>query len=104
MMRSGRVSAESLWGIRNSRMPRINGLVTAELRAAIEAILAKVAAPGACNPADETPVVDAIPDEEAVRRDSRSEAQRNHDGFLAGLRGLLASGELGQHNGLPVSI
>jgi Domain of unknown function (DUF222) len=78
--------------------------VTPELRAAIEAILAKLAAPGACNPEDETPVVDATPDEDAVRRDSRSEAQRNHDGFLAGLRGLLASGELGQHNGLPVSI
>jgi hypothetical protein len=85
-------------------MSRINGLVTPELRAAIEAILAKLAAPGACNPEDETPVIDAIPDEEAVRRDSRSEAQRNHDGFLAGLRGLLASGELGQLNGLPVSI
>ncbi|MGA8252813.1 MAG: DUF222 domain-containing protein, partial [Mycobacterium sp.] len=44
------------------------------------------------------------PDEDAVRRDHRSQAQRNHDGFLAGLRGLLASGQLGQHNGLPVSI
>ena len=39
-----------------------------------------------------------------MRRDHRSQAQRNHDGFLAGLRGLLASGQLGQHNGLPVSI
>jgi len=85
-------------------MSRISGLVTPELRAAIEAMLAKLAAPGACNPEDETPVVDATPDEDAVRRDSRSEAQRNHDAFLAGLRGLLASGELGQHNGLPVSI
>jgi Domain of unknown function (DUF222) len=85
-------------------MSRISGLVTPELRAAIEAVLAKLAAPGACNPEDDTPVVDATPDEEAVRRDGRSAAQRNHDGFLAGLRGLLASGELGQHNGLPVSI
>jgi Domain of unknown function (DUF222) len=85
-------------------MSRLSGLVTPELRAAIEAMLAKLAAPGACNPEDETPVVDAIPDEDAVRRDSRSEAQRNHDGLLAGLRGLFASGELGQHNGLPVSI
>jgi hypothetical protein len=39
-----------------------------------------------------------------VRRDRRSGAQRNHDGLLAGLRGLFASGALGQHNGLPVSI
>ena len=85
-------------------MSRLSGLVTPDLRAAIESMLAKLAAPGACNPADETPVVDATPDEDAVRRDHRSEAQRNHDGFLAGLRGLLASGQLGQHNGLPVSI
>jgi len=85
-------------------MSRIGGMLTPELRAAIEAMLAKLAAPGACNPADESPVVDATPAEDAVKRDSRSQAQRNHDGFLAGLRGLLASGQLGQHNGLPVSI
>jgi Domain of unknown function (DUF222) len=85
-------------------MSRLSGLVTPELRAAMEAMLAKLAAPGACNPEDETPVVDTPPDEDAVRRDHRSQAQRNHDGFLAGLRGLFASGDLGQHNGLPVSI
>src|SRR6201993_1115873 len=85
-------------------MSRISGLVTPELRAAIEAMLSKLAAPGACNPDDETPVVDATPDEDAVRRDHRNQAQRNHDGFLAALRGLFASGDLGQHNGLPVSI
>ncbi len=85
-------------------MSRINGLVTPELRAAIEAMLAKLAAPGACNPDDERPVVDEVPDEDAVRRDHRSAAQRNHDGLLAGIRGLIASGKLGQHNGLPVSI
>jgi Domain of unknown function (DUF222) len=85
-------------------MSRLSGLVTPELRAAIEAMLAKLAAPGACNPEDEAPVVDTAPDEDAVRRDHRSQAQRNHDGLLAGLRGLFASGQLGQHNGLPVSI
>ena len=82
-------------------MSRISGLVSPELRAAIEAAWAKLAAPGACNPEDDTPVVDEAPDEDAVRRDTRSQAQRNHDGFLAGLRGLLASGELGQHRGCP---
>jgi hypothetical protein len=66
--------------------------------------LAKLAAPGVCNPDDESPVVDEEPSEDAVRRDTRSRAQRNHDGLLAGVRALLASGELGQHNGLPVSI
>ena len=85
-------------------MSRLSGLISPELRAAIEVMLAKLAAPGTCNPEDETPVVDEAPDEEAVRRDHRSLAQRNHDGFLAGIRGLLASGKLGQHNGLPVSI
>ncbi len=64
----------------------------------------KLAAPGACNPDDQTPVVDDTPDADAVRRDTRSQAQRNHDAFLAALRGLLASGELGQHKGLPVTI
>jgi hypothetical protein len=85
-------------------MSRLSGWVTPELRAALEAMWAKLAAPGACNPDDETPVVDATPDEDAIRRDQRSEAQRNHDGLLAGLRALFASGDLGQHNGLPVSI
>ena len=85
-------------------MSRLSGLVTPELRAAIEAMLAKLAAPGVCNPDDETPVVDATPEPDAVRRDTRSPAQRNHDALLAGLRGLLASGDLGRHHGLPVSI
>jgi hypothetical protein len=85
-------------------MSRISGLVTPELRAAIEAVWAKLAAPGAANPNDDIPGVDGTPDEVAVRRDDRTQAQRNHDGFLAGLWGLLASGDLGQHNGLPVSI
>jgi hypothetical protein len=31
-------------------------------------------------------------------------AQRNHDGLHAALRALLASGCLGQHNGLPATI
>ncbi|MGV7252927.1 DUF222 domain-containing protein, partial [Mycobacterium kansasii] len=40
----------------------------------------------------------------AIDTDTRSAAQRSHDGLLAGLRALLASGELGQHNGLPAPI
>ncbi|SOJ54331.1 hypothetical protein MSIMFB_01828 [Mycobacterium simulans] len=85
-------------------MSRISGMLTPELRASLEAVLAKLAAPGMCNPADEIPTVDGEASPEAVRRDTRSQAQRQHDGLLAGLRGLLASGELGQHNGLPASI
>ena len=85
-------------------MSPITGYLTPEARATFEPVLAKLAAPGACNPDDDTPVIDQTPDEDAVRRDTRSQAQRNHDGLLAGLRALLASGELGCHNGLPVSI
>jgi hypothetical protein len=85
-------------------MSRLSGYITPEARATFEPVLAKLAAPGMCNPDDDTPVVDQEPSEEAARRDMRSAAQRNHDGLLAGLRGLLASGDLGQHNGLPVSI
>ena len=85
-------------------MSRISGYLTHEARATFEPVLAKLAAPGACNPDDDTPVIDETPDEDAVGRDTRSEAQRNHDGLLAGLRALLASGDLGRHNGLPVSI
>ncbi|WP_264916964.1 13E12 repeat family protein, partial [Mycobacterium kiyosense] len=44
------------------------------------------------------------PDPEAVRRDTRGTAQRQHDGLHAGLMALLASGDLGQHHGLPVTI
>ncbi len=62
-------------------MSRISGYLNPELRAALERVLAKLAAPGACNPDDEKPVVDKTPDADAVRRDTRSAAQRNHDGW-----------------------
>lgn len=85
-------------------MSRTSGVVDPQLRAVIEATLAKLAAPGMCNPEDEMPVLDGEASPEAVRRDLRSAAQRNHDGLLAGLRGMLCSGDLGRHNGLPASI
>jgi len=85
-------------------MSRLSGWLTPEARAGLEAVLAKLAPPGMCNPEDQTPVVDAEPDEEAVQRDTRSAVQRNHDGLNAALRAVLASGKLGQHNGLPASI
>jgi hypothetical protein len=93
-------------------MSRISGLVSPELRAAIEAAWAKLAAPGVCNPEDDTPVVDEAPDEHAVRRDTRNQAQRNHDGFLAGLGSVClrrlgpAPGAAGQHcsNNIPTGL
>ncbi|HEX6511730.1 MAG TPA: HNH endonuclease signature motif containing protein, partial [Chloroflexota bacterium] len=85
-------------------MSEVRGLLTPEARATLEAVLAKLAAPGMCNPLDDTPCVDGAPTQDAIERDPRSASQRNHDGLLAALRGLLASGELGQHNGLPAAI
>jgi len=42
-------------------MSRVSGMVTPELRAAVEVVLAKLAAPGTCNPDDESPVVHEEP-------------------------------------------
>lgn len=85
-------------------MSELRGMLTPEARATVEAVLAKLAAPGMCNPDDENPCVDGTPSQQAIGGDHRSAAQRNHDGLLAGMRSLLASGKLGQHNGLPASI
>jgi Domain of unknown function (DUF222) len=83
-------------------MSPLRGWLTPEARATFEAVLAKLAAPGMCNPEDQTPAVDD-PASDALR-DTRTPAQRNHDGLNAALRAVLASGKLGQHNGLPASI
>ncbi|MCF1815313.1 HNH endonuclease, partial [Mycobacterium intracellulare subsp. intracellulare] len=85
-------------------MSELRGLITPELRATFEAVEAKLGAPGMCNPLDDTPCVDGTPSQEAIDRDTRSKAQRGHDALLAALRAMLASGDLGQHNGLPASI
>jgi Domain of unknown function (DUF222) len=85
-------------------MSRLTGWLTPEARATLEAVLAKTATPGMCNPDDDSPVVDGPPGQDAKRRDTRSPSQRHHDGLNAALRAVLASGKLGQHNGLPASI
>ena len=85
-------------------MSPISGWLTPELRAGLDAVLSKWAAPGMCNPNDESPSVDAEPSAEAADHDARTPAQRNHDGLNAVCRSVLASGALGSHHGLPVSI
>lgn len=85
-------------------MSALSGWLTPEARATVEAVLAKLAAPGMCNPNDQISCVDGAPDQDTIDRDVRSPAQRNHDGLNAALRAVLASGRLGQHNGLPASI
>ena len=85
-------------------MSSLSGWLDPQARATLEAVFAKLAAPGMCNPQDDTPCVDATPSEAAIAADTRSAAQRHHDALTAMGRSVLASGELGQHNGLPVSI
>lgn len=85
-------------------MSELRAMITPELRATIEAVMAKLAAPGMCNPEDDTACVDGAPTQEAIDNDSRSQAQRQHDAINTALRALLMSGKLGQHNGLPTSI
>jgi hypothetical protein len=85
-------------------MSEVRGRFDPEARAIWDAVQSKLAAPGMCNPDDERPTVDGPPPESAAQGDLRSQLQRNHDAFKAMGRALLASGQLGQHNGLPVSI
>ena len=73
-------------------MSRISGWIDPELRSALDAILAKLAAPGQGK-------AEAVGD-----ADTRSPAQRTHDALKAVCRAMLTSGGLGQHNGLPVTI
>ena len=85
-------------------MSRFHGLLDPEARATLDAVLAKLAAPGMCNPDDEAPCVDGEPTDAAVQGDARSPGQRNHDALKAMGRAVLAAGELGRHNGLPATL
>ncbi|KAA0095369.1 HNH endonuclease [Mycolicibacterium sp. P1-18] len=85
-------------------MSRITGLLDPEARATIEPILAKLAAPGMCNPDDHEPRTSGTPTEAQIDRDTRTYGQRTHDALIAIGRSVLSSGELGQHNGLPVTV
>ena len=85
-------------------MTPFSGLLDPEGRATFDAVLAKWAAPGMCNPEDQAPCVDGDPSTDQVQTDTRSQSQRNHDALKAIGRSVLASGELGKHNGLPATI
>ena len=79
-------------------------VATPELRAAVEAVFAKLAAPGMCNPDDQTPTVNGEPAPEVAALDRRLPAQRQHDALVALVRRQLGDPALGRHNGLPVTI
>jgi len=85
-------------------MSEIRIHATPELRSYMEAVFAKYAALGMCNPADQTAATDGDPAEEHVKADTRTIGQRQHDALIAMLRSKLGDPELGQHNGLPVTV
>jgi hypothetical protein len=79
-------------------------VATPELRAMLEAWLAAFAAPGMCNPDDQSPTVTGEPIQAAQDNDTRTHPQRQHDALAALVRGQLGDPTLGQHNGLPVTV
>ena len=85
-------------------MTEINGLLDPEALAYLQAVFAVWAAPGMCNPNDGQPCTDGEPGAERARSDARSVAQRQHDALEALARAMLASGQLGQHRGLPATV
>ena len=85
-------------------MSRISGWLDPALRATLDAIIAKLGAPGYCNPGDTDPCVDGTPTQDQISGDTRTAAQRTHDALQTVCRAMLASGKLGQHNGLPVTV
>ncbi|ORX01136.1 13E12 repeat family protein [Mycolicibacillus trivialis] len=85
-------------------MSTLTATLTPQARAALDAVLARWAAPGMANPADTTPCLDGTPNQAAIDNDDRTTSQRNHDALAALTTAMLASGKLGTHNGLPATI
>jgi Domain of unknown function (DUF222) len=82
----------------------VSGDLTPEAWATWEAIFAKFAAQGMCNPDDPEPCTSGTPSQAQIDADHRTLAQRRHDALLAIGRMALMSGTLGQLNGLPVTV
>ncbi|WNG84562.1 DUF222 domain-containing protein [Mycobacterium sp. ITM-2016-00316] len=85
-------------------MSELHLCITPEFRAYLEPIFAKFAAKGMGNPEDETPCTMGTPTQDAIDADKRTTGQRQHDAMMTLTRGTLMSGELGDHNGLPVTV
>lgn len=93
------------WGRQRLDGMTVGTLVaTPELRAMLDAWLAKFAAPGMCNPEDLTPTVAGEPAPAVIDADRRQHGQRQHDAIAALVRGQLGDPALGLHNGLPVTV
>ena len=89
---------------RSDAMTELSATLTPEAWAVWEAIFAKYAAPGMSNPDDPEPCTSGTPSQAQIDHDHRSLAQRQHDALVAVGRIALMSGELGQLNGLPVTV
>jgi hypothetical protein len=85
-------------------MSTISGHLDPQARAIWDAVMAAWAAPGKCNPDDDSPTVDGDPDEATVAKDHRTPAQRHHDALTAMGQAMLASGQLGTHHGLTTTL
>ncbi|MFI1913249.1 DUF222 domain-containing protein [Nocardia sp. NPDC020380] len=88
-------------------MSYVEGWLTPEVRAVIDAVLAKFARPGMCNPDDPhsphtTKGIDSNTLDAAAARDRRDAAQRNHDALLGLLAPQVSASKLGTHRGVPV--
>lgn len=93
------------WSAQRSDGMSIGKLVASpELRANLDAWLARFAAPGMCNPHDESPCIAGEPDRDLAGKDIRNHAQRQHDALNALVHGQLGDPKLGVHNGLPVTV
>ncbi len=77
---------------------------TPELRAHLDAWLARFAAPGMCNPDDQSARVGDPPNPDGAGKEPRSHAQRQHDALYTLVRSQLGGPALGHHNGLPVTV
>ncbi|MGV0627876.1 DUF222 domain-containing protein, partial [Mycolicibacter minnesotensis] len=64
-------------------MTPIKGYLDPQARATVDAVLARWAAPGMCNPADPAPCTGGTPTQTVIEADTRSTAQRNHDALTA---------------------
>ncbi|WP_101906406.1 HNH endonuclease signature motif containing protein [Mycolicibacterium setense] len=85
-------------------MTALTANMTPEAAAVFEVLFAKFAAPGMCNPDDDEPCTCGTPSQAQIDNDHRGLAQRQHDALLVIGRIVLMSGDLGQLNGLPVSV
>ncbi|GAA1219409.1 HNH endonuclease signature motif containing protein [Mycolicibacterium alvei] len=106
----------------------VQGWLDPETASYLRAVTGAWGAPGLNNPNDQEPVHNPTPNpldepdvhkaaapepdtshaqqaqQAAADRDTRTQAQRNHDALKVALRELLMSKRLGQHGGLPVTV